>query len=175
MLYFVACYAAVLLVSFAGFVIIFQDKRKNRRRVKSAEKIINEDMLIYSLSNPMIPQNNKSLHSERMFVELTIKSEGKKQSTVYDAAKTVCIGASGNNKIISTGTNTANCNIVLYLKKNKVCIYNNSKSCNYIFKRGLNKNKINPGRNIYIRDKDILFAGNIKIKIGLFPFSSINR
>lgn len=174
---FVIAYVIILLCGFICFLVTNKIKTDRQKNYDAAEKIIREDLLVYSLKNPYI-LGRKMVPPTSRRIMLAIKTgTGKnKKKLVFDPAQTVTIGRSDKNKIMICDRRVSDFHGCIYLKNGKVTITNTSSSKYLTVNRSLlKKYNLAPGATLKLLDGDKIFINGNKLKLTIFVFDINNK
>lgn len=171
MLYFIVIYVALVIVAFTCFLISNRRKKEERKYYEASEKIINEDLLKYSLRNPYTRSSRDVLpSSRRMMLGVKISNGKNKKSMVFDPEKIVYIGRSDYNHIVIYNMRVSERHCCIFSKDNRVWLSDLSMKKGVIIKRNGKKGRIANGKTALLRDGDIVYIDNVKLKIKIFVF-----
>ncbi len=171
MLYFIVIYVALVVTGFICFLISNKRKNEERKYYEASEKIINEDLLKYSLRNPYIWGSNSKLpSSRRLMLGVKISNGKNKKSMVFDPEKIVYIGHSDYNHIVIYNMRVSERHCCIFSKDNRVWLSDLSMKKGVIIKRNGKKSIISGGKTALLRDGDVVYIDNVKLKIKIFVF-----
>lgn len=169
--YFVAAYVLIAVVGFTVFAMRERSKDKRRKLNNAAEKIVREDLLLYSLKNPYSETGRCEIpSSRRAMIALRIKAGGKKQEFVFDPAKQVNIGRGDRNQIIIHDPAVSELHACIYIADRKVCVYNASNSRGVTVQRSSGRRVLAPGQSAALKNGDVIRLGGYKLFVNLFIF-----
>lgn len=169
---------AFIIIFFVIILTIFSVvyvKRQNEQWEKcynAAFNIIKEDMLDYSIKNPL---NTYTMEPSgaRIMIELKMLNSKKKDSYVFDPAKGVSIGrrkSEGKNMICLTDISVSGNHCMIYSSGNSVYFQDMGSSNGSTIKRGFRKYFVGNGNVMELKTKDKLFIGISEFKINIFYY-----
>ena len=171
MLYFIAAYVLLVVSAFVIFMVRERDKSRRKKLNVAAEKIVREDLLVYSLKNPYADMNRVEIpSSKRVMIALNVKAGGKKQEFVFDPAKQVSIGRGDKNQIIIHDPAVSDVHALIYVSGRQVCLSNVSPRRKVSLKRGSRQTGMRPGAVLVLKNGDIIIVGGYKLRVHLFMF-----
>ncbi len=171
-IYIVIGYVAVAVTVFAMIMAKMVKKNAVIKRNSSAERIIKESILSYSILNPYKAGRSAPPSAKRVMAEIKV---GKK-AAVYDPSAGITFGSAENNRIRIFDKSVSRNQGIIKIGSNKVVLTNISKKIPIVLKTGLfSSTKVMPGRSAALNRKNTININGNKIKAELFIFDCNNR
>lgn len=167
---FVIAYVITVAVGFICFLVSSKMKSDEQKSNDAAEKIVREDLLMYSLKNPyLLDRNVPPPSSRRLMVTVSVGSGKNRQKLVFDPAKKIRFGRNDKNQIMICDRTVSDFHGCIFLDRNKIWLRNTSSGkyvtvCRSFFK----KFNLGPGASIRLLSGDRILINDNKLKINIF-------
>lgn len=166
---------AVIIVVIIIIGVVKTKKADMIRMYKAAHKVVLDEYLDRSLSNPMDDSaGGMNLSGTKLMIRIKTKIDNRSEEYIFDPGVGIYIGrnAEGNSIIVDEATVSLQ-HCYLYVYNNKLVLMDCNSSNGIIVKRGLKRHLVINGESIYLEDKDILRIGSVNMKLHIFYYDPI--
>ncbi|MBQ5399163.1 MAG: FHA domain-containing protein [Ruminococcus sp.] len=168
----------VLTVLVSAAAVVFAVVRHSRKtemlrcRVAAAN-LIREELLNYSLNNPLNKSGADAPCETRCMIYIKTINAVKKQKFVFIADKTVSVGRDAEQSNVYINDNSVSKkHCLIFARNNEVYIKDLGSNNGFCVQRGLfGSYQIGSGETIRLKDNDTLIICSAELKIKLFCFN----
>ena len=169
---FVIAYVIIVISGFICFFFTNKSKSDKQKNNDSAEKIVREDLLVYSLKNPYtLDRNVPPPSSRRLMLSVAAGSGKNRQKLVFDPAHTVSFGRNDKNQIMICDRTVSDFHGCIFLSNKKIWVRNTSSNQYLTVRRSLfKKYNLGPKATLQLFSGDQILVNGNKLKLKIFVF-----